>query len=106
MHILSDRGGFSDEERRDCAQTVHANIVEACQSLVRGCQRNGIPWLRPAESAALAESLLALPCARGQVFPSAELLELVQHFWRDEQQAMQQALAMHNFPVLDSASYF
>ena len=52
---------------------------------------------------ALAHSLLSMTADAG-AFSSEELLELVQHFWIHEQAAMQGAIGLRNFTLLDSAS--
>ncbi len=104
MQIISGTG-FSESELLTCIESVHANIVEALQSLVRCCEVQGIPWLSR-ESDEWAATLHSMPAARGQVFPSAELLQVIRHFWVSEQDAMQRAIATRSFPLLDSAVYF
>lgn len=109
MQILSG-AGFTLKEKAHFREIIHANILESLQSLVRAAcdddQQRRHAFAHPDLSRSLARQLLALSGGSDGVFPSQELIGLVDHFWQKEHAALQQAIQGRTFTVLDSATYF
>lgn len=93
------KNGFSEKEKLDAVELIHANTLQSIQALCQACIDLSIP-LSPEETAASTALLEATT-----LFPAPETVSLIHGLFTSP--PLQAALARSSkFSLLDSAPYF
>jgi GTPase SAR1 family protein len=99
MKILH-KNGFTDDDRRECAVIIYANILQAVQALCQAVKDLDLKFSSQANSV-LADQVLSLR----QLTPGTHVIQAFQQLWSDS--GVQRAFSRQNeFNFLDSAPYF